>query len=61
MHSEILGFTADIRKIDGSDLIVVSFVNLGAVNSGENDVKDYLDGYLDKIILPIAKKYAQAN
>ncbi len=59
LHSEILGFTADIRKIEGSELVIVSFINLGAVNSGENDVKSYLDSYLDKIILPIAEKYAK--
>jgi len=59
IHSEILGFTADIRKIEGRDLVIVSIVNLGAVNSGENETKTYLDSYLDKIILPIAIKYPQ--
>ncbi len=58
LHSEILGFTADVRKIEGSKLVIVSLVNLGVVNSGENDIKSYLNSYLDKIILPIAKKYA---
>ena len=58
IHSEILGFTADVRKIEGSNLVLVSLVNLGVANSGENDIKSYLNNYLDKIILPIAKKYA---
>ena len=58
IHSEILGFTADVRKIEGSNLVLVSLVNLGVANSGKNDIKSYLNNYLDKIILPIAKKYA---
>lgn len=58
IHSEILGFTADIRKIQNSDIIIVSMINLGAVNSGKSQVKDYLDSYMDKILVPIAKKYA---
>lgn len=59
LHSEILGFTADSRQIQGSELVIVSFVNLGIANSGDDDIRAYLDTYLDKIILPIAKKYAQ--
>ncbi|HRW30759.1 MAG TPA: serine hydrolase domain-containing protein, partial [Emcibacteraceae bacterium] len=58
IHSEILGFTADIRKIENSDIIIVSMINLGAVNSGKSPMKDYLDSYMDKILIPIAKKYA---
>ena len=61
IHSEILGFTADIRQIEASDLIIVSMVNLGVVNTGKSERKTFLDNYLDKILIPIAKKYAQVK
>lgn len=58
IHSEILGFTADIRQIENSDLVIVSIINLGTVNTGENETNAYLANYLDEILMPIAKKYA---
>ena len=61
IHSEILGFTADIRQIEANDLIIVSMVNLGVVNTGNSERKTFLDNYLDKILIPIAKKYAQVK
>lgn len=61
IHSEILGFTADIRQIENSDLVIVSIVNLGVVNTGENAIKTYLANYLDEILIPIAKKYTQVK
>lgn len=61
IHSEILGYTADVRKIEHTDLIIVSLVNISAVQTGENEVKEYLDGYVENILIPIAKKYASAN
>lgn len=61
IHSEILGFTADIRQIENSDLVIVSLVNLGTVNTGENEINNRLTKYLDEILIPIAKKYAQVK
>lgn len=61
IHSEILGFTADVRKIDNTGLIIVSFANVGAVQTGENNVKAFLDNYVENILIPVAKKYASYN
>ncbi len=61
IHSEILGFTADVRKIDNTGLIIVAFANVGAVQTGENDVKLFLDSYVENILIPVAKKYASGN
>lgn len=59
IHSDILGFTADIRWLEDEELVITSFVNLGVVNSGENELSNYLNSYFDKILIPIAKKYAK--
>lgn len=61
IHSEILGFTADVRTIDNTGLIIVSFANVGAVQTGENNVKAFLDNYVENILIPVAKKYASDN
>lgn len=59
IHSDILGFTADIRWLEDEELVITSLVNLGAVNTGENELSNYLNSYFDKILIPIAKKYAK--
>jgi len=59
IHSEILGFTSDIQWLENEGLFITSLVNLGTVNSGEHELSDYLNSYLDKILIPIAKKYAK--
>lgn len=61
IHSEILGFTSDVRQIENTDLIIVSLANLGAVQTGENDVKMFLNTYVENILIPVAKKYASSN
>jgi D-alanyl-D-alanine carboxypeptidase len=61
IHSEILGFTSDVRQIENSDLIIVSLANLGAVQTGENDIRMFLDTYVENILIPVAKKYASNN
>lgn len=61
IHSEILGYTADVRKIQGTDIIIVSLVNLGVVQTGKNDIKEYVENYMENILIPIAKKYAADN
>ncbi|MBT5074115.1 MAG: serine hydrolase [Kordiimonadaceae bacterium] len=58
-HSEILGFTSDIQWLEEEGLVITSFVNMGTVNSGENEINDYLNSYFEKILIPIAKKYAK--
>lgn len=58
-HSEVLGFTTDVVWLKLGNLTVVSSVNLGAVNSGETATREYLNTYMKKIILPVARKYAK--
>lgn len=58
-HSEILGFTTDMVVLVESGLVVVSTVNLGVANTGDNESREFLNTYMEKIILPVAKKYAK--
>ncbi|MCC3861703.1 serine hydrolase domain-containing protein [Pseudemcibacter aquimaris] len=58
-HSEILGFTTDVKILDTSGIVIVSNVNLGVANTGQNAAHDFLNTYMEKIILPVAKKYAK--
>ncbi len=59
IHSGVLGFTSDIRWLTQGDLVLVSFANLGTLGGGRSEASDYLNTYVEKIILPIAKKYAK--
>ncbi len=61
IHSGILGFTSDVRQIADTDLIIVSLANVGAVQTGENDLKSFLESYVENILVPVAKKYASTN
>lgn len=56
-HSSILGFTADMHWLKNGDLVIVSLANIGTINSGDNEISQYLNTYVEKILLPIAKKY----
>jgi len=57
-HSETLGFTADMNWLE-NNLTIVSFINLGTVNSGDSETSTHINSYMEKILLPIAKKYAK--
>ncbi|MBT5187196.1 MAG: beta-lactamase family protein [Kordiimonadaceae bacterium] len=57
-QSDILGFTADMHWLENK-LTIVSFINLGTVNSGDSETSTLLNSYMDKILLPIARKYAK--
>ena len=59
VHSEILGYTADIQWLENDELVITSFVNMGAVSTGPSETADHLNSYLEKILIPIAKKYAK--
>ncbi len=59
MHSEILGFTIDVRQIEGTDIVLVSALNIGIVNTGGSETAKFIRNYVDNILLPIAKKYAK--
>ncbi len=61
MRSETLGFTVDVRQIENTDLILVSAVNIGIVNTGESETAAKLSRYVDEIFIPIAKKYHSGN
>ena len=58
-HSEILGFTSDMIMLEKEELVIVSSVNVSTAGSGPSQIKDYLNDYMEKIILPVAKKYAK--
>lgn len=58
-HSEILGFTSDMIILEEENLIIVSIVNISTAGSGSSKMKNYLNDYMEKIILPVAKKYAK--
>lgn len=57
IHSGVLSFTADMHWLKNDDLIIVSLANIGTVNSGDSETNEYLNTYVEKILLPIAKKY----
>lgn len=58
-HSEILGFTSDMIILEKEELVIVSSVNFSTAGAGPSSIKDYLNNYMEKIILPVAKKYAK--
>jgi D-alanyl-D-alanine carboxypeptidase len=58
-HSQILGFTTDMIILEKEELVIVSSVNLSTAGSGPSPIKNYLNEYMEKIILPVAKKYAK--
>jgi len=58
-HSEILGFTSDMVWLEEQGMIIVVLANLGTVSTGRNDTRSYLSSYVEKNILPIARKYAK--
>lgn len=58
-HSEILGFTTDMIILEKDELVIVSSVNISTAGSGQSAIKEYLNDYMEKIILPVAKKYAK--
>ncbi|MDG1996038.1 MAG: serine hydrolase [Emcibacteraceae bacterium] len=58
-HSEILGFTSDMVWLEKEGIIIVVLANLGVANTGQNPARTYLSTYVQKNILPIAKKYAK--
>lgn len=61
IHSEILGFTADLYWIEDADIVISAFVNVGTVNAGPNPTTDYLNSYVKNILIPIAIKYASTE
>ena len=61
IHSETLGFTIDVRQVENTDLVLVSAVNIGIVDTGESPTATFIKNYVDDILVPVAKKYAQAN
>ncbi len=58
-HSEILGFTSDMIILEKEELVIVSTVNISTAGSGPSQINNYLNNYMEKIILPVAKKYAK--
>lgn len=58
-HSEILGFTTDLIVLEDEGLVIVSSVNVSAAGSGKSATQEYLSNYMEKIVLPTAKKYAK--
>ena len=58
-QSEILGFTSDLIILEQEELIVAATVNISTAGSGNSETKEYLNSYMEKIILPVAKKYAK--
>lgn len=58
-HSSILGFTSDIRWLEQDEIVIVSFANLGTVGDEKSVTSNYLNSYVEKILLPIAQKYAK--
>ena len=45
--------------LEKEELVIVSSVNVSTAGSGPSQIKDYLNDYMEKIILPVAKKYAK--
>jgi hypothetical protein len=45
--------------LEKEELVIVSSVNLSTAGSGPSPIKNYLNEYMEKIILPVAKKYAK--
>lgn len=58
-HSEILGFTTDMVILENDELVIVASANLSTAGSGRSVTQEYLNDYMEKIILPVAKKYAK--
>lgn len=59
IHSDILGFTSDLLWLDRNEIVIVSFANLGTVGGSNSATAEYLNNYVERILLPIAQKYAK--